>query len=166
MTENQNPYAASKGIALDVSDNAGELAGRGARLGAAMIDGIILLVLIWTFVFVVLGISPTNTEGITFGITLIITAVNFGAFFLVNGYLLSQSGQTVGKKLVGLRIVRTDGSAPEFLHLVVRRYLPFYLVGLIPFVGSLAGLVNVLFVFRENRRCVHDLIADTKVVIA
>ncbi len=30
--------------------------------------------------------------------------------------------------------------------------------------GSILMLTNVLFIFRSDRRCIHDLIADTKVV--
>ncbi|MBD3392455.1 MAG: hypothetical protein GF418_10265 [Chitinivibrionales bacterium] len=36
----------------------------------------------------------------------------------------------------------------------------------IPILGSLFALINVLFVFREDHRCIHDLIAGTKVVSA
>jgi hypothetical protein len=28
------------------------------------------------------------------------------------------------------------------------------------------SIVNVLFIFRSDRRCIHDLVADTRVVEA
>lgn len=34
----------------------------------------------------------------------------------------------------------------------------------IPLIGPILNLVSILFVFRENRRCVHDHIAGTVVV--
>jgi uncharacterized RDD family membrane protein YckC len=34
----------------------------------------------------------------------------------------------------------------------------------IPLLGGLFSLVNVCFIFRDDRRCIHDLIADTIVV--
>jgi hypothetical protein len=37
---------------------------------------------------------------------------------------------------------------------------------LIPGVGRWMPLIEILFIFGEERRCVHDLIAGTKVVIA
>ena len=44
------------------------------------------------------------------------------------------------------------------------RYFPVQLVGNIPFIGPLLGIVNVLLIFRADRRCGHDLIAGTRVV--
>jgi len=36
------------------------------------------------------------------------------------------------------------------------------LLGLIP----LYGLVDILFIFRSDRRCIHDMIAGTQIVEA
>jgi len=41
-----------------------------------------------------------------------------------------------------------------------------YLISAIPVVGSFFVLIDTLLVFRADRRCVHDLIAGTKVVKA
>ncbi len=38
------------------------------------------------------------------------------------------------------------------------------MIGMVPYVGGIYGLIDSLFIFREDRRCVHDLIAGTKVV--
>ena len=46
------------------------------------------------------------------------------------------------------------------------RYLPVQLAGAIPLVGPIIGLVNILMIFRGDRRCGHDLIAGTRVVKA
>jgi hypothetical protein len=37
-------------------------------------------------------------------------------------------------------------------------------VSLVPGIGALAVTVDDLFIFRTDRRCLHDLIAGTKVV--
>ena len=85
----------------------------------------------------------------------------------INGYLLATAGQTIGKRLVGTRIVNvSDERIPRFLPLLGARYGITWLVGLIPGVGTVYGLVDALFVFRDDRRCVHDLFAGTKVVNA
>lgn len=34
----------------------------------------------------------------------------------------------------------------------------------IPVAGSIFSLVDVLFIFREDHKCIHDLIADTIVI--
>ncbi|GAB3252891.1 RDD family protein [Chitinimonas naiadis] len=166
MSENHNPYAASEGVALDVSDSAGELASRGARLGAAIIDGIILSVLIWPVLFFIFNLTPTIMATLGFGAKLLISLGGAALYIAVNGYFLQQGGQTVGKKLVGIRVVRSDGSKADLVHLIVRRFLPPHLANLIPIVGSFAALIDVLFIFRQNRLCLHDQIADTKVVNA
>ena len=80
--------------------------------------------------------------------------------------LLYRSGQTVGKKIVGIRIVRPDGGRASFPRLLFLRYLVPGLIGAIPLVGFLFALVDALFIFAEDRRTLHDKIADTIVVNA
>ncbi len=76
-------------------------------------------------------------------------------------YLVSNTGQTLGKRMRSIRVVRTDGSPASLGRiLLLRNVVPGIL-------GSLCGLVNLvdaLLIFGEERRCLHDLLADTKVV--
>ena len=44
------------------------------------------------------------------------------------------------------------------------RYLPTAVVTQIPLIGSILGITDILFIFGQERRCVHDLIAGTKVI--
>ena len=41
-----------------------------------------------------------------------------------------------------------------------------WVLAAIPGIGNLYALIDVLCIFREDRRCLHDLIADTNVVEA
>ena len=143
-----------------------ELAGRGTRLGAALIDVIILIVIMF-----VVGIvtpfrffDPSRSGTIA---TLVLSYV-FGMviFLLVHGYLLATQGQTVGKKVLGIRIVRTDGSLATFGRVFGLRYALNGLIASVPIVGSIYALVDALMVFRDSRQCLHDQIADTIVVKA
>jgi len=85
----------------------------------------------------------------------------------INAYLLAKDGQTVGKKLVGTRIVaNADEQILSFGRVFGLRYPPLSLISQIRLVGSLFCLVNVLFIFRKDKRCIHDLIAGSKVVNA
>jgi len=93
-------------------------------------------------------------------------AVSFILFVLIQGYPLLRTGQTWGKKLVGIRIVDLDGDVPALAPLLVKRYLVGTLLGQVPVLGALYGLTDALFVFRQDRRCIHDLIAGTQVVAA
>jgi uncharacterized RDD family membrane protein YckC len=88
----------------------------------------------------------------------------FIAFLVVHGYLLKKSGQTVGKKLLGTKITDLEGNLPDFTTLIVKRYLPVSVVSIVPMIGPLLSLIDIVFIFRQDRRCVHDLIAGTKVV--
>jgi len=54
----------------------------------------------------------------------------------------------------------------DFGKLVGLRYVPVWLASSIPFIGGFLALIDILFIFREDRRCVHDMIAGTVVVEA
>ena len=86
------------------------------------------------------------------------------ALLLVQMGLLALRGQSVGKLIVGLRIVRLDGSAPGFLHaFLLRSCIPF-LLEQIPVLGLVFWVVDSCFIFRDDHRCLHDLLAGTRVV--
>jgi uncharacterized RDD family membrane protein YckC len=85
-------------------------------------------------------------------------------FFVLNTYLLMKYGQTVGKRFLDIRISdhRTE-AVPPFWRLLVRIAVP-PLTTLLGALGGLLSLMDVLFIFRKDRRCVHDFIAGTHVV--
>ncbi len=45
----------------------------------------------------------------------------------------------------------------------MRYFLPT-LISQVPFIGGIFGLVNALFIFGAERRCLHDRLAGTRVV--
>jgi uncharacterized RDD family membrane protein YckC len=107
-----------------------------------------------------------NGQPIPWRISALLAVLGFILFMLVNGYFLRATGQTLGKKLIGIRIVLLDNTAPALVRIIFLRYAPISAIALIPNVGGLATLVDSLFIFGESRRCLHDLIAGTKVVRA
>jgi len=58
------------------------------------------------------------------------------------------------------------GAKPDFVRLAGMRYGSTQLISLVPVLGGLYVIVDVLFIFRDDRRCIHDLIAGTQVVVA
>ena len=94
----------------------------------------------------------------------------FAVFVLIllalQGYLLATQGQTIGKKLLGIRIVRSDGSKVDAARVIGLRYALIWALAVIPVVGWVFGLVDALMIFRDSRKCLHDNIADTIVVKA
>ncbi len=149
-------------------DHPGILAARGTRLGAALID-VVLAVLAFGVLALMTPINIFKPSLGSSGIWLMMVqnlVIGFVLFLVIHGYLLATRGQTVGKKLLKIRIVRSDGSQASFARLVGLRYLTTSILASIPFVGGIYGLVDSVLIFRESRRCLHDNIADTIVVTA
>lgn len=73
--------------------------------------------------------------------------------------------QSIGKWYCKLQIfdVETIQPAGFFKNWFLRSFVNGLISG-VPFVGGLYGLVDVLFVFSENHRCLHDHIAGTQVM--
>jgi uncharacterized RDD family membrane protein YckC len=79
--------------------------------------------------------------------------------FLYTAGSLAATGRTIGKAILGLMAVRSDGAPLDARHAALRTLmfpLSFLLLG----IGFLIGLI------RRDRRELHDLIADTAVVYA
>lgn len=141
-----------------------ELAGRGARLGAAVIDGLLVMAVFWALSMVTPWSPFAAASGEFSGALLLNGVLGIAIFALLQGYLLATRGQTIGKLLLGMRIVRTGGERAGLARLLGLRYGIGWLINVIPVVGPIYGLVDALFIFRESRKCVHDIIADTIVV--
>lgn len=136
------------------------LAGLGERLGGAIIDMVVnILASLPLFFF----IGAEAMAEPTFSILMGSIAYSLIAYIVINGYFLVNNAQTVGKHFINTRIENLDGTQSSFTNILVRRYLPVALVVNIPFIGFIAALVDIFFIFRKDRRCVHDFIAGTRV---
>ena len=87
----------------------------------------------------------------------------FIAFLILNSWTLSKYGQTLGKRFMKIAIATEGFCVPDFNRLIAMRYLPFYLANLV-LIASLLPLVDVLMIFRSDRRCLHDMLAQTQVI--
>ena len=120
------------------------------------------------------GLEPDFTDIEPGRLLLGMALIGLGTFslLLVQIIMVSMRGQTIGKRLLGIRIVRNlDGSNPGFARAWLLRSLVVGLIGtlaalILPMLGNVFSIVNYAFIFRADRRCLHDLIADTKVVKA
>lgn len=172
MNENlaqvSNPYAAPQAdLRIQRAPENAELASLGERLGAAIIDTIIMFMVAVVPIIIFYGgwdeyIAAESQESYLF--TFVSTGFGFLMYVIVNGYLLAKNGQSVGKKILDIKIVRTDGSKASFVRLVAVRVLFENALLLIPVVDIWLWLINVLFIFRASRKCLHDTVADTIVV--
>jgi uncharacterized RDD family membrane protein YckC len=167
-----NPYAAPAAVVDDVAawdahDLENRKAERSRRLGAALLDGLVNLVWVLPVVWgatmaadVQHGLKPAApmVGVIVLGLILLI------GIFVVNCMMIHRSGQTIGKRALDIAIVRTDGSRIGLARYIFMRGVPIVLISMIPVVGNLVNLIDPLLIFGKERRCLHDLIADTIVV--
>ncbi|MCC2637716.1 MAG: hypothetical protein K0Q68_1435 [Moraxellaceae bacterium] len=162
----ENPYSAPTSQVNDSAEPAtGEMASRKDRLLAAIVDSIILMVLVLPFTWM-LGFWELARSGgtLSLGLTVASLALGFGGYVLVNGVLLARYGQTVGKRLLKIRIVSLQGEQLPLGKILLTRQLPVQVMSVLPGVGGLLAILDVLFIFRKDQRCLHDLIAQTQVV--
>lgn len=142
------------------------LASRGARFGAALLDALVVGgvngILLWQLgLFDELMRKPDDL-GLVAG-----TSVLGMVIWLAIQIAFLRVGQTLGKRIVGIRMVDYETGGPVPLgRLIVMRYLPVQIIAAIPVVGRILPLVDVLFIFGAEQRCIHDQIAGTKVVQA
>lgn len=140
----------------------GILATRRIRLMGAIIDSMVTMLVMAPLLFVTGGFAADATFSI--GQTILSFILGVIVFVVLHGYFLATKGQTIGKAVVGTKIVNELGDKPPFGRLLGLRYLVPGLVYSVPCIGSLIAVINVLFIFREDRRCLHDHLAGTYVV--
>lgn len=170
----ENPYQApSAEVTIEPAIVRGEfdLAGRGQRLIAAIVDSLINMACTLPLMFllgIVLYGMPSDAvlllDNGPLSFSLVTLVMGFTVYLLVHGYLLYQYGQSVGKRLLDIQIVNLSNNVPSFRRLILLRELPVWIVSILPVLGSILPLIDVLFIFRDDRRCVHDLIAGTQVI--
>jgi uncharacterized RDD family membrane protein YckC len=165
------PLAATP-VAVATSDGS-VLADPGLRLVAALLDSLIGLVMIApgfgllaaAGVFNEEAGNEPNTPFLLAGVCALGLAMLI--LLIVQIYLLVTRGQTIGKKIVKVKIVAFEtGQNAGFTKVILLRGFVNGLIGCVPVVGGIYSLVDVLFIFRADRRCIHDLLAGTKVVKA
>jgi uncharacterized RDD family membrane protein YckC len=137
--------------------------GLGRRAVAVIADGIIVSVLLGAVGYAVAAATGGLTAdgfslqgGPAFAFVLVSLVVGFGYFILLEG----RYGRTVGKSLLGLRVVNEDGSPMGMRASTVRNVLRvvdgllFYLVG------------TIIAAVSDRRQRLGDRLADTVVVRA
>ncbi len=128
------------------------------RLIAYAIDKTIWLLY---FMMVLLWLSTSDDMPTVFNRALVL--VGFGLLFsivyeLINIFLTSWAGGTIGKLITGIEIVRSDGKHVSFARAFLRNYMG-YMVSGIYFLGFIWVFIDKL------RRGWHDQLADTYVVV-
>lgn len=138
-----------------------ELAILGQRFGGAVIDTILSLLIFLPVMYFTGYLDAAMSGRVSIVTTLMYGVLGIVAYVILHGYLL----QTIGKRLIGTRIVSVaDNQILPLGKLLALRMLPVWVATQIPVVGGLFGMIDALFIFGKDRRCVHDKIAGTKVI--
>jgi uncharacterized RDD family membrane protein YckC len=163
-----NRYAPPRAAVRDVAEFSVNIpADRGTRLGATILDGIIFGVMVYAPLLVVVAAGEAAAETPDTANTLlavggVLAVIGFIAWTWLTILYVKRNGQSIGKKITGIKVVRSDGSPSSLGRIFWMRNFVNGLIGIIP----LYALVDILFIFGEERRCLHDKIADTIVVEA
>ena len=164
MTDNDpyQPPATELQVPAQVGAAGEVLASRESRLGAAILDSCIIMAILVPLQWAMGAYDETTAN------SLVVTATWGGLglllTMLIQGYFLATRAQSLGKMALKIKIVTLDGANAEFSRIVLRRIVPVTVMTMIPFVGGIFSLVDSLFIFREDQRCIHDHIAGTRVV--
>ncbi len=141
-----------------VDQTALELAGLGRRFGAIFIDGLVLaipiLILFAVVVAVVINSKSTPAESW-------LAPVWVAAMFIYpvyEGWMLSARGQTLGKMAMKVKVVRPDGTAISTGQAWGRAFMRQILASCLSIFNYLPAF------FTKERTCLHDLVANTRVV--
>ena len=168
-----NPYLPSAVLGaspLLTAQTGQRLAGAGARLVAVILNNLVAFAsMIPGMILVGVGSSGQQGDSITTVQAIGIGVVALGAIglFIYQLMLYLRTGQTIGKKLMQVKVVSfTDGTVPGFGGLIGLREIVPGIIAAIPVIGVVFYIVDVCFIFRTDRRCVHDLMANTKVIEA
>lgn len=127
------------------------------RWVAYMADAIILIIpvsllkFLGAFVFLGASASTTTVDNIGSIINILVVWVYF---ILMTNY----KGATLGKMLVGIKVVGVDGNKLSFGKVVLRETVGKFVSTLIIFIGY------IMIAFTENKQGLHDKIANSQVV--
>jgi uncharacterized RDD family membrane protein YckC len=168
-TTEEQRFAPPQSHVADVTPDVPALAGRGVRLAAAVVDGLIaggaaVAVAMIPGVMAFFDANNITTDPGFWTFSLSGLLVNVPLFLIIQGWPLVTRGQTLAKMLFKLRIVRTDGSPVDPVRMLGVRYGIGMLTGVYTGLAMLYGLIDSLLIFRESRQCLHDTLADTKVI--
>ncbi len=148
-----------------------ELASPGARLGARVLDWIIMIVafIILSIIGIAsaVGVGSTSEDeaALSFGAILAIALLFALVGIVYEVTMIAVRGQTLGKMATNIRVVRADnGLVPGWGKSIGRWIIPAA-VALIPLIGGLlALLVYISLTWDRARQGWHDKAAATLVI--
>lgn len=134
-----------------------KFAGFWTRFWAYVIDLLIVSSISGIFikpVFRVLDIKISNPSFLLFSPYKVTILILFLAYFAL---MTKFAGQTVGKMILGIKVVRQDGGKLNWSTILFREVIG-------RFISKLLTIPYLLVIFMPKKEALHDLFADTYVV--
>jgi uncharacterized RDD family membrane protein YckC len=141
-----------------VDQSALELAGIGRRFGAMLIDQLILMVPVFAIVIGTVAVSMSGNK--TFDPLWLQPAlfIVVALYVVYEALMLAARGQTLGKMAMKIKVVRPDGTALTTGQAWGRAFMRQILASCLSIFNYLPAF------FTKDRTCLHDLVANTRVV--
>jgi uncharacterized RDD family membrane protein YckC len=156
----QSPSAAPTPLHRPLHASHAMLASRSTRFFGALLDGILMLA--GGIPGGILFFATMDNEAEPSVVGMLAMGAGMIAVAIVNWVMIVQRGQSIAKRILGMRIiVRDTGELPGFLRGVLLRV---WVPAAINQACNLFSLVDALWIFGDERRCLHDLIAGTIVI--
>ena len=146
------------------------LASWGTRLAATLLDWLILLVPVAVLIAIIIGVALSSDAGA------IVTGIVGGLAYLTVLFIYApvlmsrdgaRNGQTWGKQILGIRVVRDSGEPMSFWYAALRE------IGVKGFAVSIASSIipfipwflNYFWpLWDDQNRALHDMVVSTHVV--
>jgi uncharacterized RDD family membrane protein YckC len=136
-----------------------------SRVAAYILDAIFTAIVSWVGVALIFA-------GIEVAGALLVLAGVVVAFFYFPVTMMregARNGQSLGKQLLGIRVVRDDGQAVGFGFALLRQFVVIYLLFTVVggFLFGVPWLIDVLWpLWDSENRALHDMIVKSHVVEA
>jgi uncharacterized RDD family membrane protein YckC len=146
-------------LQIRTADNVGigyDTAGLASRFCAFVLDSLLQGAILLGAYFLLIGVASSTQLGDSLVVILAVILpllVTAGYFTILEA---TSSGRTPGKRALGLRVIRTDGSAPGLNEALVRN--------IVRLIEVPTGIVALAMFFNRQSRRLGDLAAGTLVV--
>ena len=132
-------------------------AGFWIRLGAALIDGVVLWV-VNTIVGLLFGVNALQVEpGVAQAASPILPIVQHLIALTYGTFFIGKFAATPGKMALGLRVIISDGSKVSYARALGRFYATILS-------GLILGIGYLMIAFDDQKRGLHDHICNTRVI--
>lgn len=129
-----------------------ERAGFGIRAIAGIVDWGIVIIPIGILIYMFTGEANLSwTQGLVFTVPYSIYKTVTPVYW---------SGQLIGKKIVGIKVTKIDGSKLTLYDMFIREIIGIVVLGFLTF-GLSTIVSGFMVLLREDKRAIHDLLAST-----